>query len=485
MTILLVPLCCFSRGGTFWLQARGENDMLSDEQTEEGGRRRMAGRKQKKKHVSPFRIIILGFLGVILLGALLLMLPISTRSGEATPFSQALFTSTSAVCVTGLVVRDTATWWSAFGQAVILLLIQVGGLGVVTVAASFALLSGRKISLLQRGTMQEAISAPGAGGLGRMIGFIVAMTFVVELAGACVMLPAFCGAYGARGVWMAFFHAISAFCNAGFDIMGTETARFSSLTVFRGDVLINVTVMVLIVAGGLGFLTWDDVLTHRHRLRRYRMQSKVILVTTLVLILVPAAIFFAAEMTDLPLGERVLVSLFQAITPRTAGFNTVDLNAMNGAGRVLMTVLMLIGGSPGSTAGGMKTTTVAVLFAGAIAVFRREKDTHFFGRRVQDGAVRHAAAILLLYLTLCIGGGLIISAAEGLPVGACLFETASAVGTVGLTLGITPQLGLLSQCILMVLMFLGRVGGLTLIYAAISAKDNVSSRLPQESISVG
>lgn len=445
----------------------------------------MATAERQNRRLTTFQSIILGFAGVILAGTVLLMLPVSSGNGTAASFGDALFTATSAVCVTGLVVRDTASCWSGFGQAVILAMIQIGGLGVVTVAASFALLSGRKISLLQRSAMQEAITAPKMGGIVRLTGFILRMTFLFEAAGALALTPIFCKEYGIRGVWMAVFHSVSAFCNAGFDVMGTKDAPFSSLTSYAGRPAVNVTVMLLIVISGIGFLTWEDVRTNQFRFSRYRMQSKVILVTSAVLIVAPAVFFFFAEFKRLPMGERILASLFQAVTPRTAGFNTADLTAMSGAGKAVLVGLMLIGGSPGSTAGGMKTTTAAVLIANAVTVFRRKEDAHFFGRRLESGAVRNASTILLLYLVLFVSGGIVISIAEGLPVGACLFEAASAIGTVGLSMGITPALGAVSRTVLILLMFFGRVGGLTLIYAALSGTKRVSYKLPQERITVG
>lgn len=445
----------------------------------------MADLLHKKRRLTSFQIIILGFAAVIFVGALLLMLPISSKSGTVTPFNEALFTSTSAVCVTGLVVQDTATYWSVFGQCVILLLIQIGGLGVITVAASFALLSGRKISLMQRSTMQEAISAPKVGGIVRLTYFVLKATFLFEAVGAVAMMPVFIKDFGLKGIWMAFFHSISAFCNAGFDIMGTADAKYASLTSYVGSPVINITVMLLIIIGGIGFLTWEDIFTNKHRFKQYRMQSKVILTTTALLILLPAIFFFFVDFADMPISERIFSSLFQSVTPRTAGFNTADLTLMTGAGQAIIIVLMLIGGSPGSTAGGMKTTTFAVLIANALASFRRKEDPQFFGRRIETKAVKNAATIFMMYVTLFFGGAVIISVAEGLPIGTCLYETASAVGTVGLTLGITPSLGILSQCILIILMFLGRVGGLTLIYAALSGTQKNLSKLPQDRITVG
>ena len=434
-----------------------------------------------KRKLTSFQIIILGFSGVILFGTFLLMLPFSSRSGLATPFSDALFTSTSAVCVTGLIIHDTATYWSGFGQLVILLLIQIGGMGVITVAASFAMISGRKISLMQRSTMQEAISAPKVGGIVRLTGFIVRVTLVMELLCAAVMAPVFCRDFGKIGLWMALFHSVSAFCNAGFDLLGVRTP-FSSLTSYAANPVINFTIMFLIVFGGIGFLTWDDIRTNRLHLHKYRMQSKVILCTTAVLLIVPAMYFYFFEFADLTRKERLLSSLFQAVTPRTAGFNTVELTDLSEAGQFITIVLMLIGGS---TAGGLKTTTIAVLLTTAISTFRRRENANLFGRRIDDDVVKNAATISLMYITLCCTGGLIISVSEGLPMLTCLFETASAVGTVGLSLGITPELNQLSRGVLILLMFFGRVGGLTLIFAALSSAQKKVSKLPKEKITVG
>ena len=437
-----------------------------------------------KRRFSSFQIIIAGFAAVDLVGALILMLPIAARQRCVTPFQEALFTSTSALCVTGLVVRDTGSYWSVFGQSVILLLIQIGGLGVITVAAAFALLSGRRISLKQRSTMQEATAAPQMGGIVRLTGFILRITAVFELAGAVLLLPVFCTDYGLRGIWYALFHSISAFCNAGFDLLGTEKAKFVSLTRYAGNPFLTTVIAVLIIFGGLGFLTWEDICVHRFDFHRYRMQSKVILVTTAILLVVPALYFYFYEFTSGSVEQRILLSMFQSVTPRTAGFNTADLSAMSSTSQALMVILMLLGGSPGSTAGGMKTTTLAVLLANMWATFRRREDAEFFGRRIDNTAVKNAATIVGMYLTLFFLGAFAISTAEQLPMSVCLYETASAVATVGLTLGITPHLGILSQGILIALMFLGRVGGLTLIYAAFGSNP-AHSRLPQEKIAIG
>lgn len=445
----------------------------------------MSKAKGKKKRISSFKIIVLGFAGLIVLGALILMLPVSSKNGAVTPFNEALFTSVSSVCVTGLVLLDTGSYWSSFGQAVILLLIQIGGLGVVTVAVSFAMLSGRKISLMQRSTMQDSISAPKVGGIVRLTKFILLGTFIVEFIGALAMLPVFIKDFGLKGIWMSVFHSVTAFCNAGFDILGTQSNPFVSITEYSADPVINITVMILIIVGGIGFLTWNDIISNKFKIKRYRLQSKIILLTSLILILLPAVYFFVFDYSDLTLGKRLLASLFQAVTPRTAGFNTTDISQMTGVSKAIMVFLMLIGGSPGSTAGGMKTTTIAVLIMNAVSTFRRKEDTEMFSRRIDSSIVKNASTLFVMYISLALIGSIIISSVENLPFSQCLFETASAVGTVGLTLGITPYLGIVSQIILMLLMFLGRVGGLTFIYATVTNYNLKRSKLPLEKITVG
>jgi trk system potassium uptake protein TrkH len=438
-----------------------------------------------EKRLSSSQIIILGFAGVILLGALILMLPISSQSGTVTPFLDCLFTSTSAVCVTGLVVYDTATHWTIFGQAVIIALIQIGGMGVITVAAVIAMAAGKKISLMQRETIQDAISAPQIGGIVRFTGFNVKGIILIELLGAIVMAPVFIRDYGfAEGIWMSVFHSISAFCNAGFDIID-DGILFNSLMGYAADPIINMTIMLLIVIGGLGFLTWRDIYTQGIHFKRYRMQSKVILVTTASLITIPAVYFFFFELNQLPFWERFWGSWFQSVTPRTAGYNTIDLTLMSETGQTLTSLLMIIGGAPGSTAGGMKVTTIAVMVSCAVAVFHRRQNGRLFDRRIDDETIKNAATVFLMYITLFLVGGMAISKIEGIPLVICLYESASAVGTVGLTLGITPELGIVSKMILIAQMFIGRVGGLTLIFAILPATKNTLSRLPLEKITVG
>ena len=435
--------------------------------------------------ISSFQIIIGSFLAIILTGALLLMLPLCSAAGTVTPFGDTLFTATSAVCVTGLVVRDTATHWSPLGQLLILILIQVGGLGTITLATMVTMLAGRKISLFQRSVLRDAVSADQLGGILHFTRFILMGTLAAELLGALFLFPAFLREFPLfQSILYSIFHSVSAFCNAGFDLMGTRQP-YSSLTWYSGSVPVNVTIMLLIIMGGLGFRTWEDLIIHRKNTRKCHLQTKLILVMTLLLIFIPAIAFFFAEYRGLPLKERILASLFQSVTTRTAGLTTTDFAGFSDSGQLLRIILMLIGGSPGSTAGGMKTTTIAVLILNAHGTFRHRDEASAFSRRISDQSVKIAATIFALYLSLFTLGAMIISIAESLPLLTCMFETASAIGTVGLTLGITPQLGLLSRLILIFLMYFGRVGGLTLIYAAVPTRRMRNQRLPLENVSVG
>ncbi|MBQ8603946.1 MAG: Trk family potassium uptake protein [Oscillospiraceae bacterium] len=445
---------------------------------------------KSRKHWTSFQVIIAGFAALILTGTALLMLPFSSRQGKWTPFIDALFTSTSASCVTGLIVQDTATYWSPFGHLVIISLIQIGGMGVVTMAVAIAMVSGRKIGLRQRRTMQDAISAQQVGGIVRMTGFILKCSLFFELMGAIAFSFVFIPEYGlVKGIWYSVFHAISAFCNAGFDLMGVK-GHFSSLTDYTGNDVVNLTVMRLIIIGGIGFAMWADFARHGFRVKRYRMQTKVVLTTSALLIFIPALYFYFFEFSlpvwnGMTLAEKLWASLFRSVTTRTAGFNTVDMTQFTEAGIMINVFLMLVGGSPGSTAGGMKTTTLAVLLATAIAVFRRTGNPAYYGRRIGEDAIRNAATVMTMYVVLCVSGAVIISIAEKLPMMTCLFETASAVGTVGLTLGITPGLSTISRLVLICLMYFGRVGGLTIIFATVKSVHNGSAKYPLEKITVG
>ena len=444
----------------------------------------------KSDRVSPARVIIIGFLLLILFGTALLMLPFATREWGGASFFDALFTATSATCVTGLVIHDTVRYWSGFGQLVILFLIQVGGMGVVTMAVAIFIFSGKRIGLKQRWVMQESISAPQVGGIVRMTGFILKTAFAIEGLGAAILALRFCPRFGPwRGLWYAVFHAVSAFCNAGFDLMGRE-APFSSLTAYVGDPAVDLVVMLLIVVGGLGFLTWQDIAAHRFRFKEYRLQSKLILVTTAALLLSGFLFFLFYEFrlpqwSGLSWGEKALAALFQSVTPRTAGFNTVDLSQLSEPSQLLTILLMLTGGSPGSTAGGFKTTTLAVLLLSAAAAFQRRRSAQCFGRRVQESALQSACAIFLLYLLLFLAGGMLICCIDRVPLMDALFEAASAIGTVGLSIGGTARFSMGSRLILIFLMYFGRVGGLTLIYAVMAGGGISASQFPQEQVTVG
>lgn len=445
----------------------------------------MNERKPKQFRLSGSQSILLGFLTMIAAGALLLMLPVSTKTGEWTSFTDAFFTATSASCVTGLVVYDTATHWSVFGQIVILTMIQIGGMGVVTMTTILSRLIGKKLSLQARTTLQEAVSAPNLGEILKYTRFICIGTVIFEAAGAVIMAPVFMSEYGViKGLWISVFTSISAFCNAGFDLNGSH-GPFSSMVPYMDNPVIVITLVLLILTGGLGFLTWLDIRKHGLKFSRYSTQSKIIIAMEIVLVFLPMIYLFFGEYDHLPFGQRFLASLFQAVTPRTAGFNTTDYNFFSGTGILLTVILMLIGGAPGSTAGGMKITTVAVLFFTMISVFKHEKSPAVFKRRIKSEAIYGAIAVFMLDVMITLTGAMLISKIEHVAFLKTLFESASAVATVGLSMGITPGLSTLSKVILIFSMYMGRVGGLTLVFAAITRKSTGNRQYPADNIAVG
>ena len=435
--------------------------------------------------INYFQKILLGFAVLILFGAILLMLPIASNEGVYTPFLKALFTSTSASCVTGLIVYDTATHWSLFGQAVILFLIQIGGLGVVVAVTSIILLSGKRIGYSQRNTLANSISINSQGGIMKMLLFLLKWTGIIELFFASLLATQFIPEFGVkRGLWYSIFHSVSAFCNAGFDLMGIKEP-FSSLSDYVGNPLINISIMSLILLGGLGFVTWQDIAKNKGNFHRYRLQSKIILSTTIFLVLLPALFYFFLEFREMPMESRILASLFTAVTPRTAGFNTVDFSKFSDSGIFLQILLMLVGAAPGSTGGGMKMTTMTVLFLTSVAIFRNNSRTEAFGRTIPGEVIRNATTIAFMYISLCVLSGMFISLHEHLPLLTTCFETASAIATVGLTLGITPKLSPVSHMVLIFLMYIGRVGGLCLIYAVFPNANPNKGRLVEENVIVG
>ena len=432
------------------------------------------------------QVMVFGFLVLILVGACILMLPICNANGKWLNFPDALFTSCTCVCVTGLVTVVPAFQFTFLGKLVMLFLIQVGGWGVIVCVTYVLVLMKVKLTIQERVMLQNYFNRDSMRGLVGILQYVVKGSLVVEGIGALGYACRFIPQFGLlRGIWYAVFHSISAFCNAGFDILGTTDHTFVSLTGYSRNIWLNIVIMLLIILGGIGFLTWEDFYTNKFKFKRYRMQSKVILITTAILIIAPAVFFFACDFGNLPAGKRLLASVFQSVTTRTAGFNTEDLSLMTEAGKAVMILLMLIGGSPSSTAGGMKTTTFAVLILNALATFRSREDAGAFGRRFDGQVVKNAATIAMMYFMLFFFGGITISVYEGLPLLTCLYEAASAVGTVGLTLGITPELHIISRLILIALMYLGRVGGMTLIYAVFSRKNNNGAKMPLEKITVG
>ena len=445
--------------------------------------------KRSAFRLTSTQIIALFFVAVIAIGTLLLCLPIASKSREWTPLLDSAFTATSATCVTGLIVRDTFTHWSLFGQLVILTMIQIGGLGVMTIIMTFSVFAKKKISLYERKLLMQSAGTIRASEIIRLLRQITKVTLICEGAGAVILATRFCPELGiVKGLYYSVFHAVSAFCNAGFDLMG-RYGQFSSLTPFYSDITVNITVCALIICGGIGFIVWQDIVTHGIKFKKYSLHSKIVLTTSAALILSGWLIFFLVErnssLSTLSTGEKILAAFFQSVTSRTAGFNTVPLNRLSGAGVVLMSVLMMIGGSPGSTAGGIKTTTVAVMFFELIAAAKGDKDTVIFKRRLEDDTVKRAGAIISAYTAAVIIALIAISSAENLPLSDVLFEVASAVGTVGLTVGITPSLSSFSHIILMLLMFAGRIGGLTIIVAFAERREHAKLTRPTEKILIG
>lgn len=441
-------------------------------------------------HLSPMKILLFGYCTIIALGTLLLCLPIAVKDPDSANLLTGFFTATSATCVTGLIRFDTYTHWSFFGQIVILCLIQIGGIGFMTLCISIMTVTKRKIGLVSRSLMQNSVSAPQIGGIVKMTKFILLGTIVVEGTGALLLAFYFLPKYGfAKGIWFSIFHSISAFCNAGFDLMGSNTP-FSSLTAEIGNWYVNLIIMALIVIGGLGFFVWHDILETKFRFHNMKLHSKLVIFFTVCLIFGGGVLIFLCEngtasFEHLNVSEKIAASMFQSVSARTAGFNTIDLAAMTESGRFIILVLMMIGGSPGSTAGGIKTTTFAVLLLSVITTSKNRKSTEVFGRRLEDHVSRKVLCVFTLYLSLSCTAAVIISRIEHLDFLNSLFESVSAIATVGLTAGITPGLSPLSHIILAFLMIFGRVGSLTMLLAFAAGKKHIPSALPAEKIQIG
>lgn len=437
------------------------------------------------------QIIVLSFFLIILAGTLLLSLPISSRSRDWTPFFSSMFTATSATCVTGLTIYDTYTHWSFFGQLVIIALVQIGGLGVMTCIAMISIFLKRRISLGERRLLMQSAGSLKIGGIVKLIRRIIIGTAVIELLGAVLLSFVFLPKMGLLpGIWNAIFHSVSSFCNAGFDLMG-RYGSFSSLSApwLATNPLLCFTISFLIIIGGIGFLVWNDILKYRLDFNKYGVHSKIVLSSTALLILSGAVLLFIFESSgaflDMNIWEKLMSSFFLSITPRTAGFNTVSLSEMSDPGTLLTALLMFIGGSPGSTAGGIKTTTFVVLLLGALASTRRRSGITIFKRRLEEHAVAQASAVATVYFAVVFLASLIISFVEPYPLHDILFESVAAISTAGLSKGITPFLSPLSQGILMLLMFAGRIGGLSLMLVLAERKISIPIDRPTVKILIG
>ncbi len=441
------------------------------------------------KHLTQTQMIVLGYFIIIFLGAGLLMLPISTKAGVSTPFVDALFTSTSASCVTGLVIADTFRYWSTFGQCVILCIIQIGGLGFMTIGVCFAILLRRKIGLWTRGTLQESVNIMQVGGIVRLAKKIIVGTAIFEGMGALILALRFSRDMSlGKAVYFGIFHSISAFCNAGFDLMG-ESGAYSSFTQYYNDPTVNLVIMSLIVIGGIGFFVWNDISVNKLKIRKYRLHTKIVLISTAVLIFGGAALLFFFEKNNtiagMPFGDQVLCSLFGSVTARTAGFNTVDTAALTDSSKILTSILMFIGGSPGSTAGGIKTTTFVVLLVYVHANLRKEMHCNVMGRRLDEDSIRKASAVLCINLFSVIMAVLIIVTVQPAAVTDVAFEVVSAIGTVGMSTGITRDMETVSKLVLIFLMYCGRIGSMTFALSLRGHKTEAPVKVPAEKIMIG
>lgn len=434
------------------------------------------------------QILALSFFVVILIGSIILSLPISSESGEHTNFIDAFFTATTSVCVTGLVTVDTGTHWNYFGKTVIMILIEIGGLGFMTFTTFIAVLLGKKITLKERLLMQEAVNAFNFQGIVKLVKYILGFTFGVQFLGALILSTQFIPEYGLKkGIYYGVFHSVSAFCNAGIDIIG----NFKSVVDYKDNPVVLLAISFLIIIGGLGFTVWTELFNLKS-LKKLSTHSKVVILITACLLVVGAILMFIFEfnnpktMGDFSIGEKILNSWFAATSPRTAGFNSVSTADMTAAGEFLTIILMFIGGSPGSTAGGIKTTTFGILVLTFICIIRGREDTEVFGKRFSKDLVYKAFAIFFIGLTIIVVGTMILSITE--PSAAfdyILYEITSAFGTVGLTMGLTPSLSWMGKIVIIIIMYIGRVGPMTIALALASGKAKRAIKYPEDKILIG
>ena len=442
-----------------------------------------------KTRISHTKIIASGFLMIITVGTLLLMLPFASRSGQSSSFLTALFTATSATCVTGLVVVDTYQNWTVFGQLVILAMIQIGGLGFMTIGIFFSIYLRRNISLRERGLMEESVNTLQIGGVVKLAKKIMKGTVFFEGIGAILLATRFIPRFGlARGIYAGIFHSISAFCNAGFDILGSKEA-YTSLTTYYDDVVVNITIMLLIIIGGIGFIVWDDISKNKLHFHKYKLHTKIVLTMTFILVFGGAFLFYLFERNNLLLGmngiEQAMACFFSAVTARTAGFNTIDTAALTSASKMFTIVLMFIGGSPGSTAGGIKTTTIVVLVLAMWSNLRKTHGCNVYGRRLEDSAIAKASTVFLINLGLVLIATISICAIQAMPITDVMFEVTSAMGTVGMSTGITRELTSVSRVILVLLMYTGRIGSMSFALTFAERKHVAAVELPVEKITIG
>lgn len=419
----------------------------------------------------------------------MLMSPMASRDGKVTDFLSALFTATSSTCVTGLVVYDTWLHWSTFGQFIILTLIQIGGLGFITISVGFAMAFQQKIGLRERDRIKESVNALELGGIVKLTKKILMGTLLFEGIGAVLLAIRFIPKYGpVKGIFFGIFHSVSAFCNAGFDLMGGQ-GSYSSFVNYVGDPLVNIVLMVLIVIGGLGFVVWNDITTKRFQWKKFSLNTKLVICATALLIFGGAFFLFLFEQGNtlhgLSTGEQILASLFGSVTARTAGFNTVDTGALRPESKFLTIILMFIGGSPGSTAGGIKTTTFVVVVLYVVSNLRGESGCNIFHRRISDDVIKKASMIFCLNLTLGVFSTLAIMATSSLELSDVLFEVYSAISTVGMTTGITRDLNEIGRVIIILLMYCGRIGSMTFVLSLVQKPDNKKLILPAEKITIG
>lgn len=451
--------------------------------------------KKRKFKLSTTHIILISFLAAILLGSILLALPISTKSGESVSYIDALFTATTATCVTGLVTLPTVSTWSVFGQVVILLLIQIGGLGIITIMSGLMLLLNRKMGIDNRLLIQDAFNLNTMSGLSKFVKNVMVGTFIVEGIGALLYMTVFIPEFGAKGIWISVFNSISAFCNAGIDIIAEN-----SLCDYATDPIVNTVTSLLIILGGLGYIVWWDVLRviksrtpkNRKIFRHLTLHSKIAIIATLGLIFVGAALIFVLEFSNpstignMSLLDKIQVSIFQSVTTRTAGFVTIPQENLTNASAVVSLMLMLVGGSPVGTAGGMKTVTIAVLFCATVATIRNKNNATLFGRRISEGSIKKAVAVVLTFMTICMTSTVLLMATNDASALDVVYETVSATATVGLTRNLTSSLNSFGRIIIIATMYFGRVGPISLAVAfgSKSESQNLISE-PTEEISIG